>query len=84
MEPFAECDAGYVCSLGADTATPSDNTTGYECLPGYYCPTGSNQGVKCPLGTFSNNYGLENVTECVMCTGGKYCEEEGRGDNSKH
>lgn len=76
-EPFDLCNAGYVCVLGASEPTPTDNTTGYECLPGYYCPVGSSQGVKCPLGTFSNISGLENITECTPCTGGYYCENTG-------
>ena len=76
-EPFDYCNAGFVCSLGAYNATPTDNSTGYECLPGYYCEVGSAQGTKCPLGTFSNSYGLENVTECIQCTGGYYCEQQG-------
>ena len=76
-EPFALCNAGFVCYLGASTPAPTDNSTGYECLPGYYCPEGSVQGTKCPLGTFSASYGLENVTECTQCTTGKHCETEG-------
>lgn len=75
--PSAECSAGYVCELGSDTATPTDGVMGYECLRGYYCLQGSSVGIKCPLGTFSNNTGLQSDTECVSCTEGKYCEELG-------
>ena len=76
--PTDLCDAGYVCVSGANNSQPTDGTTGYECIPGYYCPKGSDQGVKCPEGTFSNQYGLENVTECVPCTTGKYCQTAGK------
>lgn len=52
--------------------------TGYECLAGYYCPEGSAQGTKCPAGTYSNGLGLENVTECVDCPPGSYCDIDGK------
>lgn len=55
-----------------------DGVTGYECLAGYYCPEGSGQGVKCPAGTYSNGTGLENVTECVDCPPGFYCDVDGK------
>ena len=76
-EPTAMCDAGYVCVLSSNSSNPTDAVTGYECQPGYYCPLGSPQGTKCPRGTFSNRYGLENVTECRDCTPGMYCQTEG-------
>ena len=28
----------------------------------------------CPAGTFSNELGLHNITECQQCTGGMYCD----------
>ncbi|XP_077985306.1 uncharacterized protein LOC144439946 [Glandiceps talaboti] len=71
------CDAGFVCVSAANNSRPTDGVTGYECLPGYYCPKGSDQGTKCPVGTFSNTTGLENVTECEQCTPGFYCQTEG-------
>ena len=76
-EPTDLCDAGFVCVSGAEVSTPIDGTTGYECPAGYYCPKGSDQGVKCPVGTFSNALGLENVTECEPCTPGMHCLLEG-------
>ena len=42
-EPTDLCDAGFVCVSGANTSTPTDGATGYECQPGYYCPKGSDQ-----------------------------------------
>ena len=75
--PSDLCDAGYVCVSAANNSRPEDGVTGYECLPGYYCPDGSDQGTRCPQGTFSNVYGLENVTECQDCTPGFYCQTEG-------
>ena len=76
---FADvCDAGFVCVSASNTSRPEDGMTGYECLPGYYCPKGSDQGIKCPKGTFSDRYGLENVTECEACTPGQFCQTQGR------
>ena len=76
-EPTGQCDAGYVCVTRANTSTPVDGLSGYECLPGYFCPKGSAQGVKCPQGTFSSRLGLQNMTECRDCTPGKFCQTDG-------
>ncbi|XP_021344324.1 signal peptide, CUB and EGF-like domain-containing protein 3, partial [Mizuhopecten yessoensis] len=35
------CSAGYVCSFGANSSTPTDGTTGRPCPEGQYCPEGS-------------------------------------------
>ncbi|RUS80924.1 hypothetical protein EGW08_011305, partial [Elysia chlorotica] len=75
--PVDLCDAGFVCVSGSNSSRPTDGLTGYECLPGYYCPKGSDQGTKCPAGTFSDGLGLENVTECQQCTPGTYCDVDG-------
>ena len=76
--PTGLCDAGYVCVSGANSSRPTDMVTGYECLAGYYCPEGSAQDTKCPAGTYSNGLGLENVTECVDCPPGSYCDIDGK------
>ena len=77
LAPTDLCDAGFVCVAAAAVAGPVDGARGFECPAGYYCPKGSDQGIKCPQGTFSNQLGLENVTECEDCTPGKYCQTEG-------
>lgn len=77
-EPGDLCDAGFVCVSAANSSTPNDGISGYECTPGYFCPKGSDQGIKCPRGTFSSQYGLENITECEPCTSGMYCLTEGK------
>ncbi len=45
--------------------------------PGYYCPPGSCSGTDnpCPVGTWSNYTGLQDVSECVTCPGGYYCDQ---------
>ena len=52
-----ECLAGYYCISGADTASPTDGTTGDVCSAGYYCPTGSYQQLPCINGTYTNYTG---------------------------
>jgi len=44
------CDAGYYCSSGANTSTPTDSVTGDICPAGFYCPSGSNAPIPCPDG----------------------------------
>lgn len=76
-EPTDLCDAGYVCVSGSNSSSPVDGVTGFICPVGHYCPAGSGQGTKCPLGTFSNTEGLHNSSSCEKCTPGKYCNVEG-------
>ncbi len=76
-EPTDVCDAGYVCQSAAQTARPTDGTTGHICEQGAYCPKGSDQAVNCPAGTFSDQTGLHNMTECQDCLPGQYCNIDG-------
>lgn len=49
------CPAGSYCV--------GDHITLRDCPPGFYCPIGTGYDWKpCPSGTFSNNYGLYNVS----------------------
>ncbi|XP_071958404.1 uncharacterized protein [Antedon mediterranea] len=76
-QPFDECSAGFYCTQGASSATPTDGTTGDECPEGLYCLTGSIVGQGCPKGTFSNQLGLMDASECWNCTAGYYCASTG-------
>ena len=52
--------------LGGDLIT--------ECPEGYYCPAGTGVDWQpCPVGTFSNQTGLSQDSQCLPCTGGQYC-----------
>lgn len=55
------------------------------CKAGYYCPDGTPK--PCPLGTYGNNTGLNDITLCTDCPAGKYCSEAGstrpKGDCAK-
>lgn len=47
------------------------------CPQGYYCPPGTaGVFVPCPVGTFGARNQLTNVSECTLCTGGSYCNQE--------
>ena len=61
------CDAGYYCIEGADSLTG-------ECDPGFYCPAGSHgaQFLPCPAGTYYENSGATNYTDCNTCPEGFY------------
>ena len=65
------CPPRYYCT-NQDRADP--------CPQGAYCP-GSN-GLDyslCPAGTYNPSTMLQNMSECVPCDGGKYCETPGLG-----
>ena len=70
------CPMGYYCTpLNRSVDNPY---SGYKpCPRGYFCPTQTGLDWKsCPRGTFSNNTGLYNESQCADCPAGKYCGEE--------
>ena len=72
------CAAGHYCELGASVATPTDNVTGGLCLTGKYCEAGSTKTAKnCPAGTYMDERGATNVSDCKLCTAGFYCKDTG-------
>ena len=42
-----------------------------------FFPLGSADGIRCPVGTYSNKKGLKNETECSPCDPGQYCNTAG-------
>ena len=54
-EPDGECQQGYYCEYGVDTATPvtSHKGVGDPCTMGFYCPKGSTIPLSCPPGSYS-------------------------------
>ncbi|XP_023817540.1 zonadhesin-like isoform X2 [Oryzias latipes] len=75
--PSGPCDAGFVCVRGASEASPSDGLRGFSCPLGYFCPVGTSVPKPCPKGTFSDQRGLVDDTECQSCSPGFYCSESG-------
>ena len=49
------------------------------CPSGSYCPPGTTHGLEflCPAGSFYNVTGAKDVTDCLPCTPGSYCEIDG-------
>lgn len=67
----AECDycpAGYECPIGVVVPQP--------CRPGYYCPFNATM-TACPLYTYNNLSGGQDLLDCLPCPAGYFCNEEG-------
>lgn len=70
-EPTGNCSAGFYCN---HTSSIPDQ---HICPMGHYCPIGSPHPVPCPSGTFANNTKNSQVSDCLNCTAGNYCEGDG-------
>ncbi|XP_034557340.1 zonadhesin [Notolabrus celidotus] len=75
--PNGPCVAGFVCLGGASTPTPLDNLTGFPCPPGFVCSVGTSVPTPCPKGTFSEQSGLVDQSQCRSCSPGFYCSGSG-------
>ncbi|KAM4567238.1 uncharacterized protein PAE49_010636 isoform 2-T2 [Odontesthes bonariensis] len=75
--PSGQCSAGFVCVGGAYQPSPSDYLTGFLCPPGFFCPEGTFVPKPCPKGTFSEQSGLVDDSQCQSCNPGFYCSESG-------
>eukprot|EP00916_Digyalum_oweni_P016107 GHVL01026433.1.p1 GENE.GHVL01026433.1~~GHVL01026433.1.p1 ORF type:complete len:1507 (+),score=344.66 GHVL01026433.1:59-4522(+) len=80
MLPKGQCEEGYVCSMGAIYATPSDgifgnnNITNGYCPIGHMCDIGTYIPTKCNPGTYQDGYGQ---SKCKSCAPGSYCIDYG-------
>jgi len=76
MNSVLICPAGTECP-GNMSVQP--NVVDHPCRMGHYCPRGDVNPfpVPCPVGTFNDKYGLQQVSECEACTAGMYCDVEG-------
>ncbi|XP_077467726.1 uncharacterized protein LOC144083618 [Stigmatopora argus] len=73
-----QCAAGYYCSSGASSPTPSDyGLTGDRCPEGHYCPWGSSTPLPCPVGYYSNRSGNSQTSDCLPCPRGFLCTTRG-------
>lgn len=52
--PSGQCDVGFYCTFGVDTATPTGNHTGEGgiCPQGHRCPIGTTLPLGCDPGTY--------------------------------
>ena len=72
------CTAGYFCTSGSDSATPSGAIGDAGICPaGSYCPSATVNPQPCQTGYYSNTTGLTANTECTLCDYGKYCTSTG-------
>ncbi|CEM37955.1 unnamed protein product [Vitrella brassicaformis CCMP3155] len=90
--PGPDCDAGYYCRWGSDTATPAPTycppptaagaanvscIPGRECPSGMYCPAGSAAPLPCPPGTTGSPEGSSVPGDCGDCPAGFFCSSTG-------
>ena len=81
--PFSSCETGYYLSINPTECMKipvgyycdSGYCTSYKiCQPGNYCPEGSISQTQCPLGTYNSNTGSGNISACLTCPEGYYCQ----------
>ncbi|XP_036928145.1 uncharacterized protein LOC119004899 isoform X4 [Acanthopagrus latus] len=75
--PTGPCAAGFVCVGGAAEPSPLDKLTGFPCPPGFFCSLGTSVPKPCPKGTFSEQSGLVDESQCRSCSPGFYCSGTG-------
>ncbi|GMF37121.1 unnamed protein product [Phytophthora fragariaefolia] len=65
------CPPGFYCSLGS--ADYMNNV----CPMGYYCPESTQRATQfpCPPGSFGNQTGLQDLSQCTPAPGGTYIDE---------
>ncbi|KAA8594284.1 hypothetical protein FQN60_005118, partial [Etheostoma spectabile] len=68
---------GFVCVGGASAPSPVDSLTGFPCPPGFFCSVGTSVPKPCPKGTFSEQSGLVDESQCRSCSPGFFCSETG-------
>jgi len=76
----AEALRGYVQMGGTVRACERlSSGANFVCPAGNFCPEGlvNLADGRCPRGTFSNRTGLANVSQCMSCTAGMYCNDTG-------
>ena len=86
------CPVGKVRSItGGQTATDCSDcpqgeycieglTSGYACPKGYYCPARSQSPSPCPVGKYINYLRAFDVSQCLECGVGYYCNVTGIPD----
>jgi hypothetical protein len=67
------CDAGYFCTSGSNSKTPSMGSNADTCTIGNYCPNGTTTPQQCPPGSYNPSTGRQTESQCLNCTGGYYC-----------
>ncbi|XP_022100039.1 zonadhesin-like [Acanthaster planci] len=70
------CPAGMTCDYGRTTAPDLENDF---CRTGHYCLSGDKDPFPrpCPNGTYSDEVGLIQESQCQTCPAGKWCSPPG-------
>ncbi|KAK2153848.1 hypothetical protein LSH36_283g03001 [Paralvinella palmiformis] len=70
------CVAGYYCD---STSQPVVDYTNTPCPSGYYCPANTTHSTEypCPIGTYNNLTHRVDISDCMSCAGGMYCDVQG-------
>ena len=68
VEPTDLCAAGRYCPEGFY------NSISLPCPQGHYCPLGTGIPEPCPPGKFFSATQADELSDCVPCTAGSYCE----------
>ena len=76
--PSGPCHAGFFC---AGMATQPDPVA---CLPGYFCPSGTQTQLPCPPGRLRSASGGRALSDCDLCTAGSYCSDWAATNTSGH
>lgn len=74
--PRGPCSQGYYCVANSTTSQPT-GVNGNQCTPGHYCPEGSFAETPCGPGFYLPSSGAWNISFCIKCTSGKFCNESG-------
>lgn len=65
----------------SDYSSPSSISNvwlaGDQCPSGHYCEAGSSTYTPCDPGYYQPSAGGQNVSWCILCTAGKYCNSSG-------
>lgn len=75
LEPTGPCSPGYYCDGGADRPNPSHG--GDICPSGFFCPQSTHIPIACPTGTYLPREGAHNISDCISCPTGFFCNSSG-------
>ena len=70
------CYAGYYCNQMSTNPQPN-GTEGGSCPYGKYCTEGTKAPENCPPRTFLDVLGGRKISDCKVCTSGKFCNQSG-------
>ena len=72
-----DCIAGFYCIRYIKSSVM------IACPAGYYCPTGVNEPIPCPVSTYNINSMTMSIEKCLPCPEGTVCDVTGIADYSR-